>query len=736
MFSKVVASLNNAIEYSPKKVWNSLSPINKSIIKIATAIFALSLVSYFIIRKINAHLIQSSERPKETNDNKGQSNRQTPEQIKQQPLQQPTPDPVSQEPKKEQSSQSNKESSKNQNNDDDVSENSKKEKEKKPAETILTKATMSEATTPSSVDQTSTKASEASAFVLKPQISEAKKQKTEGHQEPESEPSKATQAKDKPKRPPTQEEILNDPKLWKEEQDRKIYSEEIRKLLGLRAEICFTHLGPDSISTFMNQPSHYQKELQYIKLCTEHSKKQNLISHALIEYVPSEYTLYQKTVVIEEMFGESLWYENSIILAISRYDHWTPAFIKKCLDDIEYIKEVAKIKFSDDKDFLKSIRIKVENAIANPLTTYQELGQWEISLIKECEEKFRRVYQEKYLRLSELDIAEKFNGQNNKDIQEIFRIAELEKQIVAKSAITDATMIADIAKIDYKTENQLILALKEKADKKPIEGQPTQNTLLPTGISKDAPKLEVSIPAGTHILVADPSTKCVTIGDVPADNTKSTLPVQKTTEQTKFVEALKELRLARSGFCPDLTKIYDELVKDSSSQSRKTYLFKCRAFIFQNKNFIHEFIIQRQIFGDTQAQSKKAADDLFGADTINEFETMVFLVNNLYWSSQNQNNFITAIKKLKEAAHNLELFFSPGHLADDKVLDKVLADMTDRPVVTEKDKAFVKLCQEFCTTYENKFKNASEQIQLKLNSQANISGGIQVVFDLKYIAVS
>ncbi|MBA3723093.1 MAG: hypothetical protein H0W88_11935 [Parachlamydiaceae bacterium] len=949
MFSKVVATLNNAIEFSPKKVWNNLSPINKSIIKIATAIFALSIVSYYILKKINANLLQSSE--------------------------QPTQHPVSQEPKKEQSTQAKKESSKNQHNDDDVSGNSKKEKENKPTETVLTTAekgeekanltdlpkTKSAATTPSSVDQTVTKAIGAGISVLKPQI-------TEGPQEPAKlEPSKATSVAQSIQKIESPVKATKSTELQGTQQtpEQLTFIAHIKEIKDFRLKFCSDFISMLGYSSL--KPNH----LAYIEKCHEFAKSENLIksfidkrksfgdseiqaNEAARQHFGSDIvnecddTLYIAEVFFwgnenqQQFYDEALQLENlaqvygefyptatvkkqfvfgnaqEVLEKRKTFNENDIALINKCAafskkfrhhymlltSDLEQpttldplrqaghprnfkaLFEIAKIDYTTKNQMAQSSKLptttpeeqtiqNIEPTVVVPKTEELQGPQFtpdQIKLIVAVKQ--HRQLRIKYgfdlkslnTALKGLDTPEKkhyvdccaieyakykgimdaFNSQrqalgedrlqawdaarkhfgleivdeylsaialmtnlyfwdreeNQKqfasDIRDIKELAQkreliifsadthsLNPFILAKSEsdlqkqtkyndrdialidkciefikkfelsgikdhvwpamkanldeidIIDAQMIATIAMIDYKAKNELALALKEKADVIPLVGLPVQNTLLPTGTSKQQPKKEVVYKPGTHIVIVDTSTKPLTVSYVlPAHNTKSTLPDQKTAEQTKFVEAINELRISRQVFCPDLSKLYDNLVKDLSAQPKKTYLFNCRAFFSKNKNLIQEFISQRQTSGDTLAQAHEAAVKLFGADTLKECETMVYLVNNLYWSSQNQDNFINAIKKLKEAANNLDLFFSSGNLAEDKVLDKVLADMTGRPVVTEKDKEFVKQCQAFCTTYENKFKNASEKIQLQLDYRANISGGIKVIFDLKYIAVS
>ncbi|MBA3722059.1 MAG: hypothetical protein H0W88_06640 [Parachlamydiaceae bacterium] len=96
MLQNISGSLKNIIEFTPRNAWNSLSPLSKLILKLATALFATLTASYFVYKRLKATSTNSTEEPsvpleqKEQSDlNKIQQEQQQSETPSQQQVKQP-----------------------------------------------------------------------------------------------------------------------------------------------------------------------------------------------------------------------------------------------------------------------------------------------------------------------------------------------------------------------------------------------------------------------------------------------------------------------------------------------------------------------------------------------------------------------------------------------------------------------------------------------------------------------
>ncbi|MBA3722060.1 MAG: hypothetical protein H0W88_06645 [Parachlamydiaceae bacterium] len=301
---------------------------------------------------------------------------------------------------------------------------------------------------------------EVTSTVIKAQVEEPTKQIDD---QPKDCPKEESAKEITPAQPEVITPIAKKELTTEEESAIFNYFVEIGDISSLRLAIKLDFHSSDSkfsedLEKFMNKKSHTAEELQYIKRCQNFSKKPDVISKMLQSFEPET---YNNMPTFLTHLNDRTVYEKRNIFKVATYDYWTPSFTANCFESINLTKDLAthKGKIADkalltDPSLLQVVRKKVEEMVSDPSKTFEELEMY-ILFIKHCDHSFRKIFQQKYLNLSETDRLTKFidqDNQDNQDIQEIFKIAELLSKVVARKLPTLSQEQVDfIAKI-----NQLI----------------------------------------------------------------------------------------------------------------------------------------------------------------------------------------------------------------------------------------------------------------------------------------
>ncbi|MBA3722063.1 MAG: hypothetical protein H0W88_06660 [Parachlamydiaceae bacterium] len=650
MFSKVAGSLRNFIEFSPKSTWNSLSPLNKLILKLATAIFAIYTINYFLLKKLTAGSTESKETTTVSTDNKQQINsNKTHEHQNLAPLQLPIHQHLTtpEEPKEENSHNRQNDSSNNERSDDDISKNPKKNEEQNTIVTVLpiTKKeeekasltdlqnTSTEKTDPPAIEQAMTKTAEAAESVfLNPKLIEptlqTNQQTLTEPLESKVAPSQATLKKDVTLQVASEKEIVkesitNQPgfldafaQIGLTEDVIKSHVNELQKLNKLRLAINLTFSHAEShlkFKEFMMKETYSETEMDYLNRCTDFQKKQRHFKKLFDQYpLPT-------SVLFIKLIGEENAHENDIAMLVSNFEYWNDQTIYSCTD---YAKDLTnrayKAKLGNgsnpaNSSFLIDVRADLEERVnliaSDPQKSFDTFPKELKDLIFDCLH-FTTIFKHRFDKLYKAQQEIIFKGHIKTDIQRIFSIAELQTRINAKNA------------------------------KKNLDTQPASIIDQSQGTPKQAPIKE----------------------NVTVQSTATTPPAEKNadplSDHIDELQKIRKLRLAINLKFNPYGANKDEfnkfMNKDNLSDDELHYLKQCDEC--EKRGDVISHSILQQLASETGEQAintKKAELVKMQEENYDEEHIIGLIANFKYFDSQNNIlKCVNGLKQLKKYAFN------------------------------------------------------------------------------------
>ncbi|MBA3722062.1 MAG: hypothetical protein H0W88_06655 [Parachlamydiaceae bacterium] len=748
MLSKIVGSLKCAIEFSPKNTWNTLSPLNKLIFKVATVIFAALTLSYFVIKKLTSAQNDSTEETTPNLDNKEDDSNKLPKQQSQTSPQQQTQlqpqlkpqqpaqlQPLAQEPKQETSTKKNKEAlkehskdvvSKSPENDDKntstvtVLSTAKKDGIKPPVEVVQNLQTDEpKKTKQASVDQTSTKTTEITTPVIVPKQTENASKQSSVHKEA---PQETIPAKNEVVTPVVKKEL-------KHEEVIKNHVDELQKLKKMRLEINldWEQYDDDECEKFMKVPQYSRKEVEYFEDCGEFRKGNSLLKKLLAvndSNINQEKLEHREYLI--KLIGIENYHEECIVERISSLNSWNSESIDLCRHLIHQIKESAFFRGLagpetrlDNPIALEKIRKNLEfqiNDILNsPEKSFDDYAEY--MRIHQCDS-VKINFQRKFNALNTDDKNKMFTAQEIIDLQEIFKIGELFEKFPKGAQYVSskpATAQLDAEQTAFIEDIKNLKKLREF----PFHFNPNNANQLRDLFTNPSDAVKHYIEQCKEFCKKENLISKVVnhhrFDHFGADNCKECFfinVVANFDRKKEFEENMQNLRTQRLALdinVKDFGAVDKLMNKDTHTKAELDYIADCAPMI-KKENFFTFILQTANIFLYDDVQAKELAITLVGVD---DYREMLFAetFNNYYeWTQTLLGSCLDEVNELSDIAvgngwgktTDKNSFFMLG------VQHKLEETISDDSI-TDKQQEFIQSCQQFKTKYFKRYKSLTDE---------------------------